>query len=336
LFFSGSMDDYFKLYSETARTIKSVNQKLKVGGPATAGNAWIKEMIGYCSANKVPIDFISTHTYGVKQGFLDQTGDVGVIVSPDKKAVWSDMVNTRQIIRASAMPNLELHYTEWSSSYTPTDPLHDSYHEAAYILDKVKHAGAAVNSMSYWTFTDIFEELGPRATPFHGGFGLVNYEDILKPAFYAFQFLNRLGDTELGNTDGSSIACTDQKGNVQVLFWDFSITHPGDLVNDQQYYNRNLPSKPAEPVNLILNNVDAGRYKVQVYKEGYLSNDAYTTYLNMGSPSQLTRPQVQQLKKASSGMPVWTGIITIKHKGIFERKFAMHQNDVFFLDIRKI
>ena len=53
--------------------------------------------------------------------------------------------------------------------------------------------------MSYWTFTDIFEEVGPRWEPFYGGFGLINYEDINKPAFYAYQFLNRLGPTELKN-----------------------------------------------------------------------------------------------------------------------------------------
>ena len=84
------------------------------------------------------------------------------------------------------MPNLELHFTEWSTSYTPSDPVHDSYHSAAYILDKLKKSGDAAQSMSYWTFTDIFEEAGPRWEAFHGGFGLINYEDINKPAFYAY------------------------------------------------------------------------------------------------------------------------------------------------------
>ena len=34
-----------------------------------------------------------------------------------------------------------LHYTEWSASYTPADPIHDSYHEAAYVLQKLKQVG---------------------------------------------------------------------------------------------------------------------------------------------------------------------------------------------------
>src|SRR5476651_2447256 len=255
LFFSGDQREYFKLYKETANTIKSVSVDYKVGGPATAGNAWIPETIKFCVDNKVPIDFISTHTYGVKEGFLDETGEKGTIVSKDKDAVWGDMKRSRAQIDASAMPKLELHYTEWSASYTPADPIHDSYHEAAYVLNKIKNAGPYVNSMSYWTFTDIFEEAGPRATPFHGGFGLMNYQDIKKPAYYAFRFLNQLGDKELANADGASIATKDDKGNMQLLLWDFTITHPGDSVNDQNFYKRDLPAKAAASVTLNIKNV---------------------------------------------------------------------------------
>ena len=217
------------------------------------------------------------------------TGDVGVIVSQNKNAVSQDMIRSREQIKRSAMPNLELHYTEWSSSYTPTDPIHDSYIEAAYVLDKIRKAYKSVNSMSYWTFTDIFEENGPRFTPFHGGFGLMNYQDIKKPAWYAFSFLNRLGDTELTSSDSSSIACKDKKGNMQVLFWNFTITHPGDTVNDQIFYKRDLPSKKIAPVTVKIDHIPAGKYKLQVYKVGYHVNDAYGTYFDMKSPDPVNQ-----------------------------------------------
>lgn len=115
-----------------------------------------------------------------------------------------------------------LHFTEWSSSYTPGDFIHDQYHQAAFILDKIKGAQEAVTSMSYWTFTEIFEETGPRMTPFHRGFGLLNYQSIRKPAYSAYQFLNRLGNAELVNADDSSWVTKSNKGEVQALFWDFT------------------------------------------------------------------------------------------------------------------
>jgi xylan 1,4-beta-xylosidase len=336
IFFSGSMDDYFNLYKETAATIKAVSANYKVGGPATAGNAWIPEMINFCSSNKVPIDFISTHDYGVKQGFLDVSGESGTILSQDKGSIYNDMINSSKQIKNSALPGLELHYTEWSSSYTPTDRIHDSYHEAAYILDKIKHASGYVNSMSYWTFTDIFEEMGPRFTPFHGGFGLLNYQDIKKPAYFAYQFLNKLGDRELASADTASIACKDKNGGLQLLFWNFTITHPGDSVNNQSYYKRDLPSRNIAPAELNIKNLSAGKYKMEVYKVGYRSNDAFTIYHDLKLPSQLTKQQVDMLKQAANGKAISTSIINVSGNETMKKIFPMRENDVYFVTLKKI
>ena len=133
-------------------------------------------------------------------------------------------------------------YPEWSSFYTLADPLHDIYHEAAYILEKSKQVGNSVQSMSYWVFTDIFEEPGPRYTPFHGGFGFLTIQGINKPAFYAYQFLNKLGNTELVNKDSRSWVTKNSRGDMQLLFWDFTYTLP-DSTNNQNYYIKDLPSK---------------------------------------------------------------------------------------------
>ncbi len=253
-------------------------------------------MIDFCSRSALPLDFISTHSYGVRQGFLDEFGTSGTILAKNAWSVSADMLNSRKQISGSSMPRLELHYTEWSSSYTPADPIHDSYHEAAYILEKIKQVGNAVNSMSYWTFTDIFEEAGPRFTPFHGGFGLLNYQGIKKPAFYSYSFLNKLGQTELVNADSSSWVCKNGKGDIQVLFWNFTHTLP-DSTNDQQYYIRDLPSKPIGKVKVEIAGVPEGNYQLQIYKVGYKANDAYATYLALNKPNQLTRQQVGQIKQ---------------------------------------
>ena len=99
------------------------------------------------------MDFISTHTYGVGQGFLDVTGTTGTALSRDPNSVIGDVKRVRQQIAESPMPGLKLFFSEWSSSYTAADPFHDSYLSAAYILDKLKNCGDAAQGMSYWTFT---------------------------------------------------------------------------------------------------------------------------------------------------------------------------------------
>lgn len=334
-FWTGTQEDYFKLYQYAVNGIKSVNKGYRVGGPATAGAAWVPEMIEFCHKNSLPLDFISTHTYGVKQGYLDEYGNSGTVLSKDPMAVSGDILNSRKQIQNSAMPGLELHYTEWSSSYTPSDPIHDSYHEAAYILQKIKQVGDAATSMSYWVFTDIFEEPGPRFTPFHGGFGLLNYQGIKKSAYYAFTFLNKLGETELVNGDSESYACKNSKGDVQLLLWDFTNTHPGDSVNNQVYYVRDLPSKSKGKLVVSLSGIPQGNYTMELYKVGYKVSDAYATYLSMNKPAQLTKQQVEEIKKANDGSPVAKEEIQIAADGKFSKALDLRENDVYFVNLVK-
>jgi xylan 1,4-beta-xylosidase len=334
-FWTGTQQDYFKLYKYTAQAVKSVNSEYRVGGPGTAGAAWEPELIAYCHKNNVPIDFISTHAYGVKQGYLDEFGNSGTVLDKDPMSVSGEVLQSRYEISGSPMPNLELHYTEWSASYTPADPIHDSYHEAAYVLQKLKQVGNAANSMSYWVFTDIFEEAGPRFTPFHGGFGMLTIQGINKPVFYAYQFLNRLGNIELLNTDSASWVCRDASGNMQALIWDFTNTHPGDSVNNQKYYIRDLPSGSKGKLKLNIANVPEGMYSLEVYKVGYRSNDAYSSYLSMGRPSQLNRQQAEQIKKQNNGSPISTEIVSVKSGTPFIKELDLLENDVYFLQLIK-
>ena len=334
-FWSSTQAEYFKLYASSARAIKSVNAAYRVGGPGTAGAAWEPEMIDFCQKNNVPIDFVSTHSYGVNQGYLDEYGNSGTVLSKNPMSVSGDVLQSRKEIASSTMPNLELHYTEWSASYTPADPIHDSYHEAAYILEKLKQVGNSVNSMSYWVFTDIFEEAGPRFTPFHGGFGILNIQGIAKPAFYAYQLLNKLGNKELENTDTRSWACKDEQGNVQMLAWDFTYTLP-DSVNNQAYFVRDLPSKSKGKLQINLANIPAGTYAMEVYKVGYRSNDAFTSYFDLGKPSQLTRAQVQQIKSQNDGSAVSKEIVTIQSGAPFTKELEIRENDVLFLNLVKL
>jgi xylan 1,4-beta-xylosidase len=334
-FWVGTQEEYFKLYQYSVKAIKSVNPRYKVGGPATAGAAWVPEMIAFCSKNNLPIDFISTHSYGVKQGFLDEYGNSGTVLSKDPMAVSGDILNSRKQIASSSMPNLELHYTEWSSSYTPADPVHDSYHEAAYILEKIKQVGNAANSMSYWVFTDIFEESGPRFTPFHGGFGLLTIQGINKAALYSYQFMNKLGKTELVNTDTRSWACKSDNGGVQLLCWDFTNTHPGDSVHNQKYYVKDLPSKSKGKIKINISHVPAGAYTLEIYKVGYRVNDVYTGYLDMGKPKQLNKEQVEELKRHNDGSPVSIEVIEVETNMAFSKELDIRENDVFLLNMIK-
>jgi xylan 1,4-beta-xylosidase len=266
-------------------------------------------------------------------GYLDENGSAGTVFSPSRNAITGEVKGVRARIDQSPFAAAELHYTEWSSSYTPSDPIHDSYHSAAFILDKIHGIGAAAKSMSYWTFTDIFEEAGPRMTPFHGGFGLLNYEDLPKPSYYAYKFLHRLGDTELVTADPAAFVCRDPRGGVQALFWDFTITHPGPSIINQEYYKADHPANAKADAELKLTNLKPGVYHLAAYKVGYRANDVQSAWRDLGAPAQLTRAQVATLRQASAGTPLHEETVQIGADGAFSRRYAMRENDVWLVEL---
>jgi xylan 1,4-beta-xylosidase len=325
--------EYYKLYETTAKALKEVDPTYRVGGPATAGSGWIDETLTYCADNHLPLDFVSTHCYATSSGYLDEHGNAGTIFSPDRNAVTDEVKGVRAKIDKSPFAKAELHYTEWSSSYTPHDPVHDNFQDAPFILNKIRHIGTAANSMSYWTFTDIFEEAGPRMTPIHGGFGLLNYQDLPKPAYFAYKFLNELGDTELVSQDPESFVCRDHAGNIQALFWDFTIANTGVKENDQKFFADDHPPKAKGSAELRLSGLTAGKYHLVAHRVGYRSNDVQTAWRDLGSPSQLTKAQVKQLHSATSDTPVIEESISVGADGAYSRSFPMRENDVWLVKL---
>lgn len=190
-FGSGLQRDYFELYRYTVEAIKTVDPALRVGGPATAANAWLADFIGFCKTNALPVDFITTHHYPTDAfGRPDDDTEAQLAASPRS-------ILRMQAERARAqVADLPLYYTEWCTSSNPRDAMHDDPYAAAFIVKTVLEAAGLVQGYSYWTFSDLFEENYFPSQPFHGGFGLVNLHGIAKPAYRAFELLHALG-TEL-------------------------------------------------------------------------------------------------------------------------------------------
>src|ERR1700689_5006196 len=187
-FGSGKQDDYFKLYRYTAEAIKSVDPALKVGGPATAANAWVDDFIAFCAKNQLPADFISTHHYPT-DSFGRPGDDTEAQLSQSRRSVLRD--ETREVRRQAG--DRPVYYTEWCTSSNPRDPMHDEPYAAAFVIKTIMEANGLVQGYSYWVFSDIFEENYFPSVPFHGGFGLLTIRGTAKPAYRAFELLHALG-----------------------------------------------------------------------------------------------------------------------------------------------
>jgi xylan 1,4-beta-xylosidase len=336
-FWPAGQEEYFKLYDHTVRAVKRVDESYRVGGPATAGLGWINETIDHCTTNDVPIDFIATHDYGATEGFLDEHGKGKTMLAPSPTSVIDGLTRVMSTIRASRQPDLPVQVTEWGPSYSPRDPVHDSYFCAAWILHRLRRLPDGVQAMSYWTFSDQFEEPGPPNAPFHGGFGLLNVQGLPKPAYFAYCFLNELGDTELACEDANTWACRDDKGAVQVLLWDY--THPQQDSPNSEFFAQDWPAKPAAPTQVVIENLSTGEHQVNITRVGYRHNDVYTAYLDLGSPvglpdapSNLSDEDLAKLRSACAAQPEIRTVVLQANQPL-SLEVPLNQNDVYLITI---
>src|SRR6202453_3577604 len=185
---------YWELYDHSARAIKSVNPRLRVGGPATAQAAWADAFIKHCAENNVPVDFVSTHVYGNDRA-QDVFGTAENI--PRDKMLCRAVDKVHKQIAASSMPHLPLIWSEFNASYMNEPDVTDSIYMGPWLADSIRQCDGMVSMMSYWTFSDVFEEQGVVKTPFYGGYGLIAAGGIPKPAYNTFKLLHQLGDQRI-------------------------------------------------------------------------------------------------------------------------------------------
>jgi xylan 1,4-beta-xylosidase len=276
---------YWQLYDHTARSIKRVSPRLRVGGPATAQAAWADVFIRHCADNKVPVDFVSTHVYG-----NDTAKDV---FGTDEKIPRDQMVcravkKVHEQIRSSTMPNLPLIWTEYNASYSNDPAVTDSIYMGPWMADTIRQCDGLVDMMSYWTFSDVFEEQGVVKQPFYGGFGLIAADGIPKPAYDAFKVLHELGDERIP-VDSNSVLVTRQRdGSLVVAAW--NLITPDQASPDQ--------TGPAKTIHLRFEHL-AGQRRAYISRVDRDHGDVHPAYEKMGKPRYPTQEQIKALRQAA-------------------------------------
>jgi xylan 1,4-beta-xylosidase len=328
IFWDGTRSQYFELYRVTARTIKAIDPALRVGGPATSNfvpddrfeaetedvsrqvtlqmkdlgegqwkGPWIESFLSFCAKNNLPVDFISSHPYPT-----DYPLDTGGTHKPRTRPATStrdDLQWLRKVVNGSAFPEAEIHLTEWSSSPSPRDHSHDSLPAATFVVRANLESTGLVDSLSYWVFTDVFEEGAAGDTIFHGGFGLINFQGIVKPTFHAYRFLHLLGDEEIARAAGIVATRESGSGTIRVLAWHYPPEHRDTPP---------LSNSPAEaekivamgaPRNLRLEIKDlAPRATLRLETLDASHGFCLPAWKAMGAPEPPTREQVKLLREA--------------------------------------
>ncbi|MGK5740451.1 GH39 family glycosyl hydrolase [Micromonospora sp. URMC 103] len=240
-FWTGSREDYLRMYDVTARAVRAACPGLPVGGPATAATKWIEPFLDHVDASGAPLDFLSTHVYG------------------------SPPLDLRAALSRHGRDGTPLLWTEWGPSPTHFAPVNDSVLSAAFVATGMREAADRVDALACWVASDHFEELGRPPALLHGGFGLLSVGALGKPRFWALWMLERLGPVQLpvrlaGDGAGTLVrawpSLDPETGRVAVVLWNGTLDQG---VLDRPAQRRRL----GRAVRLRLGGLGSGPYEVR-------------------------------------------------------------------------
>jgi xylan 1,4-beta-xylosidase len=120
-----------------------------------------------------------------------------------------------------------------------------------------------------------------------------------------------------------------------VLFWNVKLPFSDTAFFNDSIFKKNIAPGNAGSVTINVSHVPNGNYKVVTYQVGYHHNDAFSKYLEMGSPSNISLQQEATLKKLASGNPVSEKKILITD-GKYKDHFKINENDIYFIKLEKI
>ena len=323
-FRGGSQEKYFELYRVTVQTIKAIDPELRVGGPATSNfnmddealkkaeasgkpfdafsipwrPVWITDFLNYCQQNHLPVDFVSTHPY--PQDFaIDQPGVAErQHYRRSIDATRDDLRTIREMVSHSAYPKAEIQLTEWNSSPSPVDHAHDSLAAAAFVAKTNLESIGLVDSLSYWVFTDVFEENRNVDSVFHGGFGLINYQEIVKPAFHAYRMMNELGDQTLAQVPGGIVTRFSRNGLISAMAYNYPSEIKASLPvsNTLEAADAIDDSGSARTFTLDLTHLPPGAsFLIETLDKQH--GDAVAAWEAMGKPEPPNRKQTELLRE---------------------------------------
>jgi xylan 1,4-beta-xylosidase len=341
IFFRGSQMDYFRLYEATARAVKSVDEKLRVGGPSSSACKWIPEFLSFCNANDVPCDFVSTHHYPgdafgnsfTAKNALELIKEVRncakkriplsetiqrMFFHPETFKRWLKGALTKMDDAAcKEVGDMPLFITEWNSMAVFGSPIHDEKYSAAFVIKTCLDLNHSAEAYMFWCCSDLFEEQFMLPKPFVGSYGIISNDGIPKPNFWAFKMLSQLYPQRLQlpmrtNKSVEYAAFSDGR-RFQVLVYAQSMDNFEDQQHDVELQ-----------INMSARTISAQRIDNE-------NCNPKKMWQELDSPNNLTKQQVDEIKEKTRLQTESLSYEVNKDSTLV--RFSLRTNDVVLLTI---
>jgi hypothetical protein len=266
-------ESYVRYYRHTVSAILRADPGARVGGPALANvrSPIFPALLEFCDSKKAPLHFVSWHIY-----------------SSDPRAIRGTIETARKLLARYPDLKVETFLNEWNM--TLGKPPRDPRIQPCFVTETIwQMKDAGLDYSCYYHIRDYHVRMerfapfmSPRGAAFMAGWwnrmpqfdGLFDFQNTVRPAYFAFKLLSRLTGERLSLTSNHPSVHgfmtrddTYTTYRYNLLLWNFSLTPaevqlkfeepPGALAGRPVVLDATAPSsdensrlRPEEPVRI--------------------------------------------------------------------------------------
>jgi xylan 1,4-beta-xylosidase len=190
-------------------------------------------------------------------------------------------------VKASAAPDTPIIWSEYNATYMSQPEVTDSAFMGPWLANNIRECDGLQTLMSYWSFSDVFEEQGVVKTPFYGGYGLIAERHLPKASFWVFDLLHGLGEQRILLQSENALVTKHPDGGVSIALWNYA--EPGETI----------PPKTFQ--------IKTAGFKARAYRMRYVGpghGSVLEHWQKSGAPSLPTMAQLKTLLENAGPPPV--------------------------------
>jgi xylan 1,4-beta-xylosidase len=294
--------EYFSLFNSVAQSLKKYFPGVHIGGAGLSVRYGEKELslfLQQWQGQEFRPDFLTFYCYPYIQGTYENT-QINKM-STDRAYLMHYIENIYSIIHACNFEVKEVHISEWNSTISNRNVLNDGCYKGAYIVKNIIDTINTIDLLGYWFGTDIYSDYYDSNMLLNGSSGLLTKDGIAKPAYYAIQFMNRLGKKFVSKGDNYVLTETGFDEwrivchNYKFLNYKYFMMNEDEIeIQDSQ-----LMFEDSEPQELTfhLKGMKKGTYELRFFSINQQYGSVQDEWVRMACPKDLSHEEINYLKQ---------------------------------------
>lgn len=305
-----SEEDWWTLWLATGQVIKRVNPALQYGlnddlgllGPSyqRLWNYLERSIQSGCTPDFLAFQCFYGDYYAsgdLSFGMVYDQKEMPLPHSPDENYLAHKLDDLEAEMARRHIARLPVLFEAWNSTVWQRDACNDGCFKSAFLLKNILENEDRLQAFGHWTLSDFMEEVPHSPELFHGGYGVLTYNGIPKPGYYALLMLSQLTEHCIGRGNGWYV--TSDGEDIHILMYHY---YHYDLLYQRHYtVKRDSVFKFENSISfqVDLNHLLPGDYEFVLQSVNRENGSSYDTWLDMGAPEYLTRDQIEYIKQVA-------------------------------------